>query len=103
MMPIEHFGSAFPSYSVLHDKAWNVMREPVTGAGKSFFKSFKSVVDQDFVVTFDYSHPKQMPGGCSGPNLYYNLYLMNNDKVIASSAVNESTGYGATFSEAKAG
>lgn len=89
MMPIEHFGSVFPSYNVLHDKAWKVVREPVTGAGKSFFKSFRSAENQEVVITFDYSHPKQMPAGCSGPDLHYNLYLIHNDKVIESQAVNE--------------
>lgn len=103
-MTVDDFKRAFTVYNVAEYAGYHASHERVTGTGKKFVRRMTTPVDQDVVVTVDYLNNKKVPHNCALPDLYYNIYIIANRKlVVKPKPVNQSIAHGMQRFKAKAG
>jgi hypothetical protein len=67
----------------------------VPGKGKKFMRRFRSKDKQEIIVAVDYINARQRPYGCSIPKVFYNIYIVKDNKLVTKpKAVNKQISHG---------
>jgi len=67
-------------------------------------RRFETPKDQEIILSVDYQNARQIPYGCKMPNVFYNIYIVANNKlVMRGKAVNKQVAHGMVKFNAKKG
>jgi hypothetical protein len=101
-MTVSDFKKAFTVYNIAHYSNWHTSHINVKGTGKKFMRRFETPVDQDIIISVDYQVDRQIPFGCKTPDVFYNIYIVADNKLVVSGkAVNKQIAHGMTTFQAK--
>lgn len=96
-MTISDFKKAFTIYNIAHYSNWHTSHINVKGTGKKFMRRFETPVDQDIIISVDYQNERQIPYGCKTPDVFYNIFIVADNKLVQSGkAVNKQIAHGMT-------
>jgi len=81
-MNVASFKKAFTVYNIANYSNWHTSNINVKGKGKKFMRRFTSDADQEIIVSVDYQNHRQIPHGCATPDVFYNIYIVANGKLM---------------------